>query len=163
MAILPLTYHPHNLLRTTMRTLTVDELTKPKTQKLIEAMIETMFAKNGVGIAANQVGHDLMLAIISTDEGPVAVANPVITRRSFRKETADEGCLSVPGVFGLVRRHRTVTMTGLDRTGKPIHITGHGLLARILQHEVDHLHGILCIDRMTKVVEGTLPDGRKKV
>ncbi|MFA6908830.1 MAG: peptide deformylase [Patescibacteria group bacterium] len=163
MPVLPLTYHPNSLLRATLTRVDLNELRTVKIQKLIDDMTETMFAKNGIGIAANQVGKNLSLAILSTDEGPQPVINPRITYRSFRKENDEEGCLSIPGVFGLVKRHLSITMEAFDRHGKPVTIKAKGLLARLIQHELDHLNGYLCIDRMTKVTKGNMPDGKKNV
>ncbi len=163
MSVLPLTYHPHIVLRMKLQPVNLDALVQPSMQKLIDSMIETMFAKNGIGIAANQVGGNHSIAIISTDEGPVTIVNPKIAKHSFRKEDGDEGCLSIPGVFGHVKRHKTLVLEAFDRKGKKFTLNAQGLLARVIQHEVDHLNGFLCIDRMTKVIEGTMPDGRKKI
>lgn len=163
MPILELTLHPHTLLRSKLREVPPHELHSSAIQKLIDQMIETMFAKNGVGLAANQVGRDIQIAIISTQDGPVAVINPRIVRKSFRKEVSEEGCLSIPGLFGMVKRHQRVTLEALDRHGKRLRMEGKGLLARVIQHELDHLNGFLCIDRMSKVTHGTMPDGRKKI
>ncbi len=163
MPVTQLTYHPNQLLRTKLNHVNLSELVTPPIQRLIDNMIETMFAKNGIGIAANQVGKNLSIAIINTEDGPLVSVNPIIRRKSFRKETGEEGCLSVPGVFGNVRRHTSLVLECHDRMGKKISIKARGLFARVIQHEVDHLNGILCIDRMSSTTKGHLPDGRKPI
>ena len=160
---LQLTFHPYDLLRSTLREISPEELRSAQMQKLIDQMIETMFARNGIGLAANQVGRDAQIAILNTQEGPVPIINPRIVKSSFRRESGEEGCLSIPGLFGMVKRHASVTLHALDRNGAPLRMQASGLLARVIEHELDHLNGILCIDRMSKVMHGTMPDGRKKV
>lgn len=163
MSVYNLTYHPHNLLRTRLNKVTLNKLATPDMQKLIDNMIETMYAKNGIGIAANQVGFNHQLAIISTSDGPQVLVNPIISSQSFRKENGEEGCLSVPDVFGMVKRFKSIILKGFDRSGKSISIKAKGMLARVIQHEIDHLNGTLCIDRMTEITQGKMPDGRKDI
>lgn len=135
----------------------------PDLQRLIEDMIETMRAAPGVGLAAPQVDVGLRLIVVeyaepSEDpEGPPApsklyvLANPEIVRRSNETAVANEACLSLPGYYGEVERHEWVTVKGLDRHGKPWKKKVGGWLARIFQHEIDHVDGILYIDRATQV------------
>ncbi|MFH1236276.1 MAG: peptide deformylase [Parcubacteria group bacterium] len=163
MSIPTLTYHPNSLLRATLLPVELSSLRSPEMQKMIDIMVETMFAKNGIGIAANQVGKNHQIAILNTAEGPVVIINPRITKRSILKESGEEGCLSVPGLFGMVKRHRSLTLSACDRHGKPFTMKARGLLARVIQHELDHLNGILCIDRISRVTQGIMPNGRKKV
>jgi len=117
-------------------------------QRLIDDMIETMQSANGVGLAAPQVGVSLCIAVLQMpDEEPRAIINPEITRRRGEQEVT-EGCLSVPGYFGELKRSAEVKVKGMDRHGKKIKIKGLGLLAEALEHETDHLDGVLYIDHL---------------
>ena len=127
----------------------VTKITK-KTKDLIDSMAETMYAADGVGLAAPQVGISQRIIVIDVGEGLIALVNPVIVN-SEGLESASEGCLSIPGVYGEVERNALVTVEGLDRNGKTIRITADGLLARALQHEIDHLEGILFIERSKSI------------
>ncbi|MER3458602.1 MAG: peptide deformylase [Chloroflexota bacterium] len=126
-------------------------------QELIDDMVETMRAAPGVGLAAPQVAVPLRVIIAEPpedDEDPLSgklyiLVNPEIVRASKEMEEGVEGCLSIPGWAGLVERHVSVTVKGQDRYGKPWRLKAQGYLARILQHEIDHLDGILFIDRIT--------------
>lgn len=123
----------------------VEKITK-KTRELIESMADTMYKADGVGLAAPQVGVSQRIIVIDVGEGLIGLVNPVITERDGL-ESASEGCLSIPGVFGDVERASHVVVEAHDRNGKPVRITGKGLLARALQHEIDHLDGVLFIER----------------
>ena len=132
-------------------------------QTLIDDMIETMRAAPGVGLAAPQVGVSqrvIVAEFAEESEDPeappkppklYAIVNPEIVRNSLDKEAANEGCLSIPGYVGEVERAKTVTVKGLNRKGDPIRIKAKDWLARILQHEIDHLDGVLYIDRASEV------------
>ena len=120
---------------------------------LVRDMFETMYAAEGVGLAAPQVGVGKRVIVIDVspvDEtiAPVAVVNPEIVLRKG-SATAVEGCLSVPGIQGEVVRAETVEVRGMDEQGKPLRIRADGILSRALQHEIDHLDGILFIDRLS--------------
>lgn len=117
-----------------------------KIKQLIDDMAQTMYEANGVGLAAPQIGSSIRIVVIDAGEGLVELINPVITEKEGCS-TDTEGCLSIPGVFGEVERFSKVTVEALNRNGKKIKITGTGLLARALQHELDHLEGILFIER----------------
>ena len=121
-----------------------------KLRKLLDDMAETMYEANGIGIAAPQVGESLRMVVIDIGDGLIELVNPKIT---FREgiETDSEGCLSVPGIFGEVERAAKVKVEFLDRRGKRKHITAKGLLARCIQHELDHLEGVLFIDVATSL------------
>ena len=121
-------------------------------QKLIDDMIETMRAAPGVGLAAPQVGVPLRVAVIEVDEKVTVIVNPEIVKMSGEYEP-DEGCLSVPGYWGRLRRAEKVTVKAKDRNGKDFRVTAEGLLAQALQHEIDHLDGLLYIDRMESLDE----------
>jgi peptide deformylase len=145
------------VLRQYGRSLSPSELVGPEMQRLIELMRETMRDAPGVGLAAPQIGLPLQLAVIedvaeseTQERKPVpfhVIANPKLT---LGPETVDhfEGCLSVEGFQAIVPRARTVHVDALDHRGKPVSIDASGWYARILQHEIDHLHGTLYIDRM---------------
>lgn len=117
--------------------------------KLIADLKETMEKENGVGIAAPQVGvHDRVIIVDMEEGGPTAFINPEITQRSFKMVDSEEGCLSVPGEWGMVKRHRAVDVKAKTEDGKTVTFKADGLPAIIFQHEIDHLDGILFIDRV---------------
>ena len=117
-------------------------------RRLIDDMFETMYAANGVGLAAPQVGRPERLAVVDVGEGPIAIVNPEIVTAAGRMR-GDEGCLSIPEIFGEVERAAQVTVRALDARGEPFELQGTELLARCLQHEIDHLHGKLFIDYLS--------------
>ena len=118
-------------------------------KKLVKDMCETLHAEEGrVGLAAPQVGVSLRVTVIGMpEEEDIILINPEIVRRKGQR-LVSEGCLSIPGYIGEVNRAETVTAKGLDIHGKEVRIKGEGLLAQALEHEIDHLDGILYIDRM---------------
>ena len=121
-------------------------------RKLIDDIAETMYEAPGVGLAANQVGKLLRLIVIDLQkpdqhQGLIVLVNPKIVAAQGTI-TFEEGCLSVPGYFSNVKRFEEVTVCGLDMDEKPVEIQASGLLAVVLQHEIDHLNGKLFIDRM---------------
>ena len=114
--------------------------------ELINNMRETMHSIGGVGLAAPQVGIPLRVIVIGIPgEEDIALINPEIVRRTGER-LVDEGCLSVPGYFGEIKRAESVVVKGRDQNGKEMHIKADGLLAQALQHEIDHLNGVLYID-----------------
>lgn len=125
-----------------------------KLRALIEDMFETMYEAPGVGLAGNQVGVELSLAVIDCAGVKAVLINPRITYLSEEIQTDDEGCLSVPGYHFPTPRAATATVTGLDEHGEEIELTGTGLLARCFQHEVDHLNGRLYLDRLPGKARG---------
>ena len=127
----------------------VTEVT-PKIVTLIDDMLETMYEANGVGLAAPQVGVSLRVVVIDVGDGLVELINPEIVA-SEGSETSTEGCLSFPGMWGEVERFTCVTVQGMDRHGKPVAIKGTDMLARALQHEIDHLDGVLFVERAQSV------------
>jgi len=117
-------------------------------RRLIDDMLDTMRQENGVGLAAPQVGVSLRVVVIQLpDNEPMVIINPEIVKRSGEREVL-EGCLSVPGYSGHIKRSISVTVKGWDRRGKPFRIKGIGLLAQALEHELDHLDGVLFIDHV---------------
>lgn len=146
MAVLPIRRLPDDpvLRRKAKRVPALDK----KLQKLINDMIETMQSVGGVGLAAPQVGVSLRVIVLQMPEDePFAIINPEIVKRSGEQEVT-EGCLSAPGYYGEIKRSASVTVKGLDREGKPFRIKATDLLAEALEHEIDHLNGILYIDHV---------------
>lgn len=143
MAVLTICHAPDPVLR--RRAKRVSSL-DGSIQKLIDDMLETMPAVYGVGLAAPQVGVSLRLAVIGLpDEEPVVLINPEIVKRSGER-TVEEGCLSIPGYRGEIRRSVSVTVKARDRRGKEFRVRGAELLAQALEHELDHLNGVLYVD-----------------
>ena len=117
---------------------------------LINDMLDTMREAGGVGLAANQVGELLRIAVIEIpEEPPLVLVNPEVTRREGRREV-EEGCLSVPGYSGIVNRSIKTKVKALDADGVPFRITAEGLLSQALEHEIDHLNGVLFIDHLVE-------------
>jgi peptide deformylase len=172
MAVRPVRIYGDPVLRQRAVDLTaVDETVR----RLIEDMRETVKAYNGVGLAATQLGvaqRVLVVSLPTDSEERVqhALINPVITHRSG-SETGEEGCLSIPGIWEEVARSALLRVRGLDLTGKPVEIEAGGFLARVIQHEIDHLDGVLFVDRLSalkrqflrrsleSLARGELPEG----
>jgi peptide deformylase len=141
----------------------VENLQDPALQRLIDELIETLTVSGGVGIAAPQVGLPLRLMIVAShptprypdapEMPPLPLLNPQIVSQSSALEKGWEGCLSVPGIRGLVPRALSVTVDYIDRDGKPQQQTFHDFVARIFQHEYDHLQGIVFVDRVESTHE----------
>ncbi len=116
----------------------------------LSEMAKLMYLAQGVGLAAQQVGIDKQLAVIDVGEGLIKLVNPVIVKRKGH-EQSEEGCLSVPGISVAVKRYRSVTVHFMDEEGIARGLDAEGLLSRAIQHELDHLHGILIIDHTNPV------------
>ena len=116
-------------------------------RRLIDDLFETMDAAKGVGLAANQIGVALRVAVVGVDEHRIAMVNPVLVSAEGR-ERAEEGCLSIPDAYGDVARPVRVVLEAAGRDGRPYRLEAEGLLARAIQHEIDHLDGILFIDHL---------------
>ena len=130
----------------------VDKIT-PRITRLIDDMIDTMRAADGVGLAAPQVGVLRRIVVIETpDEGLIELINPKIIAFSGEQES-EEGCLSIPGRWGVTRRPMHVTVRAMNRNGETFDITGSGLLAKAFCHEIDHLDGKLYIDCAIKMID----------
>ncbi len=120
-------------------------------RRLIGDMFETMYRAEGVGLAAPQVGISRRVIVVDVHDDevkPFALVNPRLVESSKETEKGEEGCLSIPGLAAAVERAAHVVVEGLDRDGNPLRVEGGGLLARCLQHEIDHLDGVLFIDRV---------------
>ena len=150
MAILPICLVPAPVLRQkSKRVRSIDS----SIQKLINNMLETMHAAPGVGLAAPQVGIPLRVIVIGIPEQEdIALINPQIVRRTGER-LINEGCLSLPGYVGQVKRAVSVTVKGRNQDGKAIRIKADELLAQALEHEIDHLNGVLYIDQLVGMTE----------
>lgn len=120
-----------------------------KLATLIDDMVDTMYEANGVGLAAPQVGILRRICVIDVGEGPIELINPAIISEEG-DQIGDEGCLSIPGQSGLVKRPMKVTVKAQDRNGNTFEVSGEGLLARAFCHEIDHLNGILYTDKVIR-------------
>lgn len=153
--VLPITKLPAKVLRTP-----TEEVTFPlskEVKRLLIDMVETVKKANGIGLAAPQVGKNFNLAIIYlVDAGLPAfpIINPKITDFGKKKVEIEEGCLSLPGVFGIVKRPQKITVKFQDAAGKFHTITDDGWLARVCQHEIDHLNSTLIADKLESITHG---------
>lgn len=143
MAVLPIVTHPDPVLRRKAKRVNrVDE----SLNRLIDDMIETMHHASGCGLAAPQVGVSLKIAVIGMpDEDVIVLVNPEVVKKSGERIVI-EGCLSVPGYRGEIKRAEQVTVKAFDRSGKAFRIKADELLAEALEHEIDHLNGVLYLD-----------------
>jgi peptide deformylase len=135
------------------RALVVREIT-PQVKQLLDDMTQTMYDAQGVGLAAPQVGISKRVVVIDVQDerGLLKLINPEIIEANG-KDTDIEGCLSFPGLAGEVEREESVTVRALDPDGKIVEICASGLLARAFQHEIDHLDGVLFVDKVTRFVD----------
>lgn len=122
-------------------------------RKLLDDMAQTMYAANGVGLAAPQVGASLRMIVVDAGEGLIELVNPVVVEREGC-ELGNEGCLSIPGVYGEVERSAKVRVEGVTREGRKVSLAAEGFLARVLQHEIDHLDGVLFIEKASSLYKG---------
>ncbi len=128
-------------------------------RRLVDDLFETMRAAKGVGLAANQVGVARRVAVVDVGEEfppPLVLINPRVVQASDAAETAEEGCLSIPDIFGDVERPLEVTLEALDRDGKSYRVELSAFKARAAQHEIDHLDGVLFLDHLSAVKRGLL-------
>jgi len=138
---------PNPILRRKSVEISHEELSSDKIQQLIADMTKTMEERDGVGLAAPQVGENIRLIVVNAKNEMVAMINPKITKKSWARAIEEEGCLSIPLTFGSVERHRKINCVFLDFSGKEKKLYLSGLDARAVQHEIDHLDGILFIDK----------------
>jgi peptide deformylase len=135
----------------------------PEIRRMVEDMIETMFDEVGIGLAAPQVGISLRLMVVGDEKGrgARALVNPVIAEQGG-DVTAEEGCLSLPGIFADVTRAEWVRLEAHDLDGNPVSVKARGLTARVFQHEMDHLDGVLFIDRLDPMTRDRIKRRIKK-
>ncbi|HEY7364017.1 MAG TPA: peptide deformylase [Methylomirabilota bacterium] len=158
MAILKVARLGHPVLRQQAQPVAVDMLRSPEIQQFIDDMIETMREYDGAGLAANQVHTLKQIAVIEVQANPrypqaapiplMVIVNPVVTPLTEERDEDWEGCLSVPDMRGMVPRYTAVRLQCLDRSGQRVDIVAKDFFARVLQHETDHLNGIVYLDRM---------------
>ncbi len=147
MAVLPIRTLPDPVLKQKAKRVSIID---GSLNKLIRNMIETLHSEPGrVGLAAPQIGVSLRVIVIDLpdEEGDIVLVNPAIVKRRGER-LINEGCLSIPGYFGQIKRAESVTVKGRDQGGKEIRIKADGLLAQALEHEIDHLNGVLYINHL---------------
>jgi peptide deformylase len=158
MAILKVARLGHPVLRQMAAPLSVEQLQSSAAQKFIDDMVQTMKEYDGVGLAADQVHESQQIAVLEVADNPrypekpkvplTVLVNPKITPLTEETEDDWEGCLSVPDLRGKVPRYKSICIQALDRDGKELDFVAHGFHARVIQHEWDHLHGKVYLDRM---------------
>ena len=157
MSILKVARMGHPVLRTRGRAVEKSEIRHPLFQKLVDDMIETMHEYNGVGLAGPQVYESVRMFVALLDEDPDSkteasvIINPEITPLTGTREEGWEGCLSIPDIRGMVPRFTDISVKALDREGRAIELRLKNFPARVVQHETDHLDGVLFFDRMTSM------------
>ena len=148
--ILNIIINPNPILRKKSIEINKNKINSKEMKKFCANMSETMIKKDGVGLAAPQVGKNIRFIVVNIENKITCMINPVITKKSWAKEFGEEGCLSVPDTFGKVKRHKKIKCLYYDNNGKKQIISAEKLTARIIQHEIDHLDGILFIDYLGK-------------
>jgi len=148
--ILPIITEPNPILRQKAQEIEPNKITSPEIQRLIFDMEETVGPVGGIGLAAPQIGLSVRLIIINLENKLIPLINPKIIKFSWRKEVGEEGCLSLPGKFGYVKRAKVIKVIAFDKNGKRIEFKAKNLFARVIQHEIDHLDGVLFIDKSEK-------------
>lgn len=146
------------MLKTPSQPVDLSTLETPEMQQLIDDMVITMNQAEGIGLAAPQVGKSLRLAVVTGEVNgqsePYVLVNPIISPIGAEQVDGEEGCLSIRDVFGLVPRATHIRLKAFDRHGQPWSIEAFDLFARVIQHEVDHLQGVLFLDRVTRFTKG---------
>lgn len=155
MPVYPIRKYPDSILREKCK-----ETGKvgPRERKILAQMAETMYKAEGIGLSAPQVGVNSQLIVVDVGEGLVKLANPQILLKEG-KSILEEGCLSLPGITVKVERAKKVKVKGWNEEGNSIEIEGKGLFAHTLQHEIDHLQGVLIVDYATSEAKEKLEDG----
>lgn len=132
-------------------------------RELVDDMADVMYGDDGIGLAANQVGEARRVFVYDAGEGFHCVINPVLTVTDDEKAAAEEGCLSLPGIQVKVERPKQVRVDGIDLDGNPVSFEAEGLKARVMQHEIDHLNGIMIIDHASSLQRSLLKSKLKKL
>ncbi len=153
--VLPILTYPNEILR--RPTEPVSFPLSSEVHKLTKDMIDTVRRADGIGLAAPQVGRSLKIIVINLEKSGIplmALYNAKVVGRSLKKAELEEGCLSIPGVFGLVKRPKKVTIVAQNGEGKTIRFTDDGWISRVAQHEIDHTNGRLIIDLIKRYSQG---------
>lgn len=153
--VLPIVKYPNKILRTKGKDLTFP--LSPNRRKLIKDMLDTVRKAGGVGLAAPQIGQSLNLIVVNLEHQEVpafVLINPRIKSSSRKTAEFEEGCLSIPGVFGKLKRPEKITFEAADLTGKKLVLEVDGIVAEVIQHEIDHINGVLIIDKITEYTKG---------
>lgn len=151
MSYLTILHHPHPLLRQKALPVSLDEISRPAFQRFLDQLAQTMIHYQGIGLASPQVGRLIQVIAVNASPAPLILINPKIIKKSWRTTTEEEGCLSLPGVFGLVKRNKKIKVQALNREGQPVEFQSADILSRVIQHEIDHLDGILFIDKARQI------------
>lgn len=145
--------YPNKILR--QKSNKVADVSNSKIQEFIHQLIKAMSEEDGIGLSAPQVGQNINIVAVRLEPGPQAFINPkILWKNYFKKNIVEEGCLSFPGIFGFVKRPRTIWLKYKSQDGKIKIKKYKGLASTILQHEVDHLRGVLFIDKIFKYTKG---------
>jgi len=147
--------NPNPILRKVSTPLEPSEIIKPEFKILLADMAETMMSKDGAGLAAPQIGQNIRVVVIHHDKKTIFLINPQITKKSWAREIEEEGCLSVLNdkgeiIYAPVERHKKINCVYFDEQGLKKKIQAEKLLARVIQHELDHLDGVLFIDKIVQ-------------
>jgi len=142
--------HPNEILRKKSEEIDISKIKSAKMKIFLSDMKETMLEKDGVGLATPQIGKNIRIIIVNNNGEITTMINPKITKKSWARKIAQEGCLSIPNVFGDVKRHKKIKCVFYDESGEKKSLAVSDLPARIIQHEIDHLEGILFIDKLEK-------------
>lgn len=161
--LLPIIINPNPILR--KKSAEIKQIKTEQFQELCLNMVKTMLEKDGIGLAAPQIGQNIRLVVVNTKDGAICMINPKIIRKSLTKKWGEEGCLSIPNVFGEVKRHKKIKYIYCNKNGKQINANASGLMARIIQHEIDHLDGILFIDKAKNIkqIKNKITENIKKL
>ncbi len=161
--MLPILKIPTESLRQPSVDVERDVLLSKEIQQFAQDMIETMYDDDGIGLAAPQVGKNIRICVIGKEadkklKNDIILINPVWERLTKKTGWDTEGCLSVPNTYGSVKRYKDIQVTALDEKGNEVSFEAHGFFARVVQHEVDHLNGVLFIDKAKKIQKVETPN-----
>ena len=155
--LLKIITNPNKILRKKSLLLDLKDINSKEVKELLSDMVLTMQKKDGVGLAAPQIGKNIRIAVINTKDGPCCLINPKLSKKSWLKEWGEEGCLSVPDFTGKVIRAEKITLKAQDLDGKEQVFHMQGYEARAVQHEIDHLDGLLFLDRLVSRHHDLIP------
>ncbi len=149
--ILKIITNPNPILRKISKDADEKTIKSQEFKNFCACLVVTMLKKDGVGLAAPQIGRNIRVFAIDTKDGPIVFINPKIVKRSWAKEWSEEGCISVPKIFGKVKRPKKIICDYINENSEKQRIEANGLLAMVIQHENDHLDGILFIDKAKEI------------